>query len=261
MQIETTSGLRLHYETRGAGPVIVLLHPVGLRGAFWKPVVERLSDRFRLVYPDLRGHGGSDVPTTDFTLSDMARDVIDLIGAVGEPPAVVCGCSLGGMLAQSIALAAPELVGGLVIAGAGFTRDAAGRKAVLARAEAARRGMPDVLETTLDRWFTDEVERADPMMVGMVRAWLLEDDPVVHARCWQAMAGLDHADRLASIGAPTLVVAATADQSVPVATLKDLASRIPGARYGEIEGAGHLAPLERPKDFAAILGDFALEIA
>ncbi|MEW9612579.1 alpha/beta fold hydrolase [Shinella sp. S4-D37] len=261
MQIVTRSKLRLHYQARGVGPAIVLLHPVGLRGAFWDPVIDGLEDRFRVISPDLRGHGGSDVPATDFTLEDMAQDVIDLIEAVGAPPAVVCGCSLGGMLAQAVTIAAPQLVRGMVVISAGHDRDEAGRKAVLARAQAARAGMPAILETTMGRWFSEEVTRSDPAMVAKVRAWLLEDDPVVHSRCWQAMAFLDHAAGLGTIRVPALAIAATGDKSVAPAVMQDLAARIAGADYKEIVGAGHLSPLERPNEIAAMLRAFAEAIA
>ncbi|MCQ4633538.1 alpha/beta fold hydrolase [Shinella lacus] len=258
VQIVTRSGLRLHYQTRGVGPVIVLLHPVGLRAAFWDPVIDALSDRFRLISPDLRGHGQSDVPATDFSLEDMARDVIDLIETVGTPPAIICGCSLGGMLAQAVTIAAPQIVRGMVVISAGHSRDDAGRKAVLARANAAMAGMPAIVETTLERWFSED---ANPATVATVRAWLLEDDPVLHSRCWRAMAGLDHAGSLGTIRVPALAIAATDDKSVSPSVMQDLAARIPGADYKEIGGAGHLSPLERPKDIAAILGTFAEAVA
>lgn len=257
MQIVTRSGLRLHYQTRGVGPVIVLLHPVGLRGAFWDPVIDALSDRFRLISPDLRGHGQSDVSATDFTLEDMAQDVIDLIAAVGAPPVFVCGCSLGGMLAQAVTIANPQIVRGMVVISAGHSRDDAGRKAVLARAQAALAGMPAIVETTMERWFSAEAAKADPAMVAMVRTWLLEDDPVVHSRCWTAMAGLDHAASLGAIRAPALAIAATDDKSLAPSVVQDLAARIPRADYKEIAGVGHLSPLERPNDIAAMLGAFA----
>lgn len=261
MQIITKSGLRLHYDAEGSGPVIILLHPVGLRGAFWKPVVDLLSGRFRLIYPDLRGHGRSDAPEGPFSLQDMAEDIVDLIRAECALPAIVCGCSLGGMLAQSIAISHSDLVKGLVVASAGFRRDAESRMAVLARAAQARAGMSGIADSTIERWFTDEVEQSDPTMVGAVRAWLLADDASVHAYCWEAMADLDNEGQLPNISVPTCAIAATGDQSVAPATLKDFISRIPGARYREIEGAGHLSPLERPKYFATILGEFAQETA
>ncbi len=251
------SGLSLSYRSRGAGRVMVLLHPVGLRGAFWDGVVCALEGEMRLIVPDARGHGDSDVPAAAFSIEDMADDVIELLRAVGGPGAVVAGCSMGGMVAQAVALRAPGLLAGFCVANTGYTRNDAGRATMEARALAAFAGMPRVLDTTLSRWFSEAVRLRRPDLVQRARDWLLEADPVVHGWSWRAIRDLAHADTLPGVGLPALMIAGSDDQSTAPATVRAMADAVPGALYRELADTGHLAPLERPDEFAALLREFA----
>jgi 3-oxoadipate enol-lactonase len=260
MFFRLSSGLSLSYRSRGAGRPVVLLHPVGLRGAFWNEVVGELETEMRLIVPDARGHGDSDVPSMVFSIEDMADDVIELLRAVGSAHggvgAVVVGCSMGGMVAQAVALRAPELLAGFVVANTGFTRNDAGRATMEARAVTAFAGMPRVLDTTLSRWFSDEVRLHRPDLVLRARDWLLDADPVVHGWSWRAIRDLAHADTLPKVGLPALMIAGSDDQSTAPATVRAMAAAVPGAIYRELADTGHLAPLERPGEFAALLRDF-----
>ncbi len=264
MNFRLKSGLSISYRTRGAGRPVVLLHPVGLRGAFWDQVVGELEADMRLIVPDARGHGDSDVPSAAFSIEDMADDVIELLRAVGGIPtglrAVVVGCSMGGMVAQAAALRAPELLAGFVVANTGFTRNDVGRATMQARAVAAHGGMPRVLDTTLSRWFSDDVRLHRPDLVLRARDWLLEADPVVHGWSWIAIRDLAHEATLPKVGLPALMIAGSHDQSTAPATVRAMAAAVPGAIYRELADTGHLAPLEKPKEFAALLREFVASL-
>lgn len=255
MRIRTSSGLSMAYVTQGAGRTIVLLHPVGLRGAFWRPVMDELKNEFRLIAPDFRGHGDSDAPMTPFGLDDLADDVADLVQAVGRGPTIVCGCSMGGMVAQAISVRRPDLVAGIVIANTAHRRTDESRATMEQRAVAAESGMPNVLRTTLSRWFDADLQISRPELVAQARDWLLDNDPVVHAWSWRAIKGLAYAEQLKSLASPSLVVAGSRDQSTPVAAMKDLAETLPNSTYRELD-TGHLAPFENPASFAHLLRDF-----
>jgi 3-oxoadipate enol-lactonase len=256
MRFRLSSGLALQYRSRGTGPVIALLHPVGLSGAFWDPVIAQLESSFRLVAVDLCGHGGSDVPGRAFSLDDMAADVIELLRAVGQPPCTLVGCSMGGMVAQGIALAAPDLVSGLVVCNASHMRSPESRAAMEKRAVDAEQGMPATIATTLARWFNAEIQASQPDIVSRCREWLLEADPVVHAWSWRAIRDLAYGPRLAEIQAPTLVVTGSDDQSTPAAVGPAMTTLIRNSQHHDFAGAGHLTPLERPAEFSRVLGDF-----
>src|SRR5262245_21069648 len=113
MRFKLSSGRALGYRTQGAGEVIVLLHPIGVSSAFWSSTIARLPADYRALAVDLAGHGDSDTPAGEFSLDDLADDVIELVGSLGNGPCIVVGSSMGGMIAQGVALRSPELVRGL----------------------------------------------------------------------------------------------------------------------------------------------------
>jgi 3-oxoadipate enol-lactonase len=249
------SGLGIHYTTRGAGRSVVLMHPIGVTGEIWDDVVAELEDEYRLIVPDFRGHGDSDVPATPFKLPDLVADVVELVRAVGQPPAVFVGCSMGGMVAQGIAVEAPEIAAGIVIANTAHLRNDQGRAAMEQRAVAAEKGMPPTLPTTLARWFDARTQLARPDLVTLAKAWLSEADPVVHAWAWRAIRDLDYGDRLVKADIPALAIGGTRDQSTSAATVREMAAAMRRCAFSEID-SGHLSPLEEPAEFAAVLRDF-----
>lgn len=260
MRFRNSSGHSISYRSRGQGRTIVLLHPVGICGAFWGGVIAELEEEFRLIAPDARGHGDSDVPSRAFNLDDLAEDVAELIRAVGQAPTIVAGCSMGGMTAQAIAVRAPELLSGVVIANTAHRRNDQGRATMEARAQAALNGMPTILQATLSRWFDTELQVVRPDLVLKARDWLLEADPVVHCWSWRAIRDLNYAEDLRRLNVPAMAIAGLRDQSTAVAAMKDMAASIPRCDFREMD-TGHLAPLEKPAEFAAHLRDFANKLS
>ena len=256
MHFRLSNGLSLAYRVHGAGRLVMFLHPIGTRGAFWDPVVDRVQDRCRCVTVDLRGHGDTDVPREAFSLDDLADDVIELLKVERAGDAVLVGCSLGGMVAQAVALKAPELVSGLVLTDTGHRQSDEARKAVTQRAADSLKGMPAMLHSTLERWFPAPFLALNGPEVEACRAWLLEDDPVVFSWTWQAIAGLGFGDRIADIKVPVLVLRGSVDASSSRENMQAMAKLLPRSRYVEIEGAGHVAPLEQAESFAELLTEF-----
>jgi len=113
-----------------------------------------------------------------------------------------------------------------------------------------------VLKTTLSRWFDADLQLLRPELVMQARDWLLAADPVVHCWSWRAIRDLNYATQLETMRRPAMVIAGLRDQSTPVSAMKDMAATIPGADYRELD-TGHLAPLEQPVHFAALLRSFA----
>jgi 3-oxoadipate enol-lactonase len=260
MRFRLSSGRAAGYRTRGAGRVIALLHPVGLRAEFWDGVVDHLQSSFRMISVDLRGHGESDVPDRPFSLDDAATDVIELLRAVGSPPCVVGGCSMGGMVAQGMALQAPDLVRGLILSNTAHAFPAAAAETMGKRAQAAEEGMPAVLQTTLDRWFSRAFQTEHADVVQRISEWLLQGDPVVHGWSWQAIGSLAYGERLRQITAPTLILTGSDDQSIPAAMADAMMKLLPHARHHDFAGAGHLAPIETPAEYARVVREFCAAI-
>jgi 3-oxoadipate enol-lactonase len=256
VQLRLSSGFALGYSDGGSGRPVVFLHPVGTRRAFWAPVIDRLGSNYRSIAVDFRGHGDSDVPHDPFTLDDLADDVVALLRALKTTNVVVVGCSMGGMVAQGIALKAPELLSGMVLAGTNYMQTAESAKAMSRRAEDAQKGMAAVVDTTLSRWFPAAFHTAHPDVVEIVRGWLLEDDPVVFAWCWQAIAKLNYEAGLRKITIPALLIRGSEDASSSEERMRAMSSLLLGSRFVAMPEAGHLAPLEQPEVFADLLRGF-----
>lgn len=248
-------GWRLYYEIEGDGQTVVLLHPVGLDRTCWEAQVEALAPHFRVLLVDLRGHGRSDMPPPPYSLEGFAEDVHGLLSALRLAPAHVIGLSLGGMVAQTLALDHPQAVRSLVLADTISTLPPEARAAMVERGEAARRGgMSGVVDATLARWFTPDFMSAG--VVARCRERLLADDVATWAASWQAISELAIEPRLREIRVPTLVVTGEQDVSAPVARARAMAALIPGARLEILVGAPHMAPLERPAEFNATVLPF-----
>lgn len=256
MRLRLKSGLCLGYQTMGAGKVAVLLHPIGTESGFWLRACAHLQEFCRPIAVDLRGHGESDVPNRSFSLDDLAGDVIELIETFGVSPAVIIGCSLGGMVAQSVALQAPKAVAGLVLSNTAHTLPDAGRAVMAERAEQARHGMPPMVPGTIDRWFSTKFRENEPEIVEGVRESLLAIDPVVHSWGWSAISALDFTDKASEIKCPTLVCAGSEDVGTPPPMAQALQEAIPGAQYREAVGAAHMLPMEQPALFAQWVKEF-----
>jgi 3-oxoadipate enol-lactonase len=248
MRVRLSNGLSMNYGTRGAGRPVLLLHPVGLKGEFWREVVAELESECRLIYPDFRGHGDSDVSLSPFSLVDLADDMVELLRALAGP-ALVVGCSMGGMVAQGMAVRAPDVVSGVVIANTAHLRNDQSRAVMEQRAADAEVDLPGVIDVSLARWFNAAYQLRNPDKVALMREWLMNADPRVHAWSWRAIRDLDFVSGLRKLSMPAMAIAGSVDQSTPVAAMKTMAADIPGALYRELD-CGHLSPLEKPKAFS-----------
>jgi 3-oxoadipate enol-lactonase len=245
----------LNVRRSGAGRPLLLLHPVGLDGTFWSGVSEPLSRRCRVLAVDAAGHGASPDARRPGRMDERVADVIDLILKEDFGPAVLVGVSFGGMIAQNVALARPDLVAGLVLAGCPGRIPAEAREAILARgSDAERGGMAAVVEPTLERWFTPGSMSTDA--VARVRQRLLDDTPSNWAAAWEAIAEHDALERLGAYRGGALVIAGERDLATPLPAKQALAAAIPGARLVVLPGAPHMMQIEQPSAFLAAIEEF-----
>ncbi|MEM7121309.1 MAG: alpha/beta fold hydrolase [Pseudomonadota bacterium] len=148
------------HATEGSGPPVFMVHGIGSRRSGWDAIVERLKDDFTCIRYDLRGHGDSPVPPTPYSLDELVEDLEALRAKLGIEKAHVIGHSLGGMIGPAYARTYPDRVMslGLLSTAAGRTADDAAKvKGVITAME--RDGIPNILETLTDRWFTDDFLR------------------------------------------------------------------------------------------------------
>lgn len=256
----TANGVRLHYQVEGQGPAVLLLHPVGLDLTWWEPQVEAFRSEFQVIRLDFRGHGKSEVAPPPYTLADFANDAHALNVHLGIGPVHVAGLSLGGMVAQVLALAYPRDVRSLVLAATACTLPAEARPAMRARGEAAEQGgMRAVVRPTLERWFT--LGFLDSPLVARCCERLLANDVGAWAATWRAIADLDTLPRLGEFRMPALVTTGDADLSTPVPAARLIADHVPGAILRVMPGAPHMAPFECPNLFNPLALEFLRSVA
>lgn len=232
---------------RGGLPV-VLLHPVGLDLTYWGAQIAALRQDYDVVACDLPGHGASPGTPADWTLPRATDYIHQLVRTLGQSGVHLVGLSVGGMLAQALALAAPDLVRSLTLIDTAASFPAQARSGMQSRARAARaEGMKAVVPSTLQRWFTAQTIQRRPDLIDRVTKTLLSDDPVVHATIWDMISGLDLVAELPRIDCPTLVLVGEHDPSSPIRAARELRDNIPGARLVVIANASHLSPLEQPE--------------
>lgn len=257
MRFRLKNGLAIGYKTRGNGPTIVLIPAIGCLKELWDPVITELESSYRCVAMEVRGHGESDVPSAPFDMDDLSDDVIEFVRAVGGGKAIVGGCSMGGQIAQGVGVKAPEILHGIFISNTGYLRNDKIREVMEARALAAEKGMAGPVWTTLNRWFDAEYQKAYPEKVSLAHSWLINADPIVHAWSWRAIKGLNYAERLKFLKVPALAIAGGHDQSSGASEVEAMAKVLPNCIFRECKGAGHLSPMEQPRQYAAYLKEFA----
>lgn len=250
-------GFSMHFQARGTGPVVVLLHGLGSCADDWWLQFPALAARYRVVAPDLRGHGRTDKPPGPYTVPQMAEDVARLMEALGVDSAHIVGLSLGGAVAQAIAARHPRQVRSLTLVNT-FARLRPRHPAtwwnLLRRGTALLTGRLDRQAEVLARAMFPH-----PGQRGLRRAAverLRANDPVAYrAAIWAALR-FDGRDLLARIRAPTLVVAGAEDTTVDLPTKQELAAKIPGARLVIVPRSGHATPIDRPAEFNRLLLEF-----
>lgn len=249
----------LHFSDVGpkSGPTVVLLHSLATNSALWAHQASVWSANFRIICVDLPGHGKSAVAPTALSLADMARGVVAVLDHLQIAKAAFVGLSLGGMVAQAIALGHAQKVGALVIAHAGARTDATVREIWEQRIQQFESGGLSTLSlSTLERWFPRSFFESCPMTMDWVAQMIEETDPRGYVMAIRAIQDLDHLDHLQSITAPTLVVAGSADAAVPPAVASMVAKHIPNATLHLLEDAGHIGNVQEPTQFTEKVGQF-----
>jgi len=258
------AGAELYWERSGRGKPLLLIQGMSGTHLTWgEPFLSRLEPDFDCVVFDNRGIGNSDEVSAPFTIADLAGDALAVMDAAGLETAHVLGISMGGMVAQQLALQAPERLRTLTL---GCTYPGGPGSSLIAPEDAG-----PLLEAmgsgNLDRVFRAMYEvnlspgfRADPAnyddFTAMASA-LPARQQTVQLQI-QAVGGHDTQERLAEIGAPTLVIHGTEDRMIPVANGELIASLIPGAKLEIFEGVGHLFWWEQPQRSAELIRAHAL---
>jgi pimeloyl-ACP methyl ester carboxylesterase len=253
--------LELHYEETGSGPTIVWIPGTGLRGSSWHLQVEHFAGRYRCLTVDLRGSGDTRGGSEQFTVADLADDVIRCLDALDVGRATVVGLSLGSAVAQEVALARPDLVAALVLVATWSSSSAEHhiRRHFESRLYALENGPLDVY-AQFGFWmssptFYDTEPERQAEVENRLRAHMSTN---LTGTAGHFRADLSHEtrDRLGRITCPTLVVHGDEDLITLPRYNRTVAGLVPGATLASIPAAGHLAWFERPDELNAHIDDF-----
>jgi 3-oxoadipate enol-lactonase len=241
----------------GSGPWVVFSNSLGCALEMWDPQASALSEHYRVLRYDTRGHGGTESTPGPYDLDLLAGDLIALLDALEVTECALVGLSLGGMIAQVAALAEPERFTGLVLAD---TTSRYGPEVAEFWANrvttALTSGLDSIAETTPSRWFTPGFAERSPDVVTRYQEMLRSTDAQGYAGCCAAIPRVDVTDRLTSVTIPTAVIVGAEDPSTTVDHARRIHEAISHSSLHVIPDAAHLSNVEQPDRFTAILLDF-----
>ncbi len=239
--------MTLHREIAGpeGAPALLLGGSLGTTLRMWDRQRPLARER-RLVCFDHRGHGASPVPDGPYEISDLGRDVLELMDALGLVRASYCGLSIGAMVGMWLAAHAPERIDRLVLLCTSAHMPPAEAWRERARAVLAAGSTEPIADTVVERWLTPAFAAAHPEVRAELRDMLTSSPPDGYARCCGAIERMDLRGELPGIRAPTLVISGADDQSTPVEHQRLIADAIPGARHEIVGSAAHIAAVEQP---------------
>jgi pimeloyl-ACP methyl ester carboxylesterase len=263
MPMIRANGVRLRVEDIGTGPPLLLIMGLGASLETWVAQRETFAAHHRVILFDNRGAGESETPAPPWTVPDMAADAVGVLDALGIARAHVVGVSMGGLIAQEMAIRFPERVDRLVVA-VSFARPDPIRRAFLLFRRWARLQGADLVQEGVANlpWLVSPRVLNDPGRLEEVLG-VVSTMPLMTADAYseQVEAILEHdtLGRLGAVSAPTLVVAAAEDVLTPLYLSREIAEAIPGARLTVLPRGNHAVQLEEPESFNRAVLDFLAE--
>lgn len=254
MAFTRLNGMRLHWRETGRkdAPAVIFANSLGTDCRLWDEMAEALSDKYRVVLYDKRGHGLSENAPGPYNIGLLADDALALADHLGLKNFAFVGLSIGGLIAQQVAVKAPERLSALVICdSAAKIGDAETWNARISAV--TTNGLASIADAVMQRWFTPAFHaerRVD--LAGWIQMLLGTPDDGYAAAC-AALRDADLTQAATKITAPTLVICGDGDQSTPPELVKETAALIPGARFEMIPNCSHIPPAEQPEALLALL--------
>jgi len=244
--------LNCHVRVEGppGGAPLLMLHSLGTDLRVWDAQAEAFAGSFRVIRPDMRGHGLTTVTPGPYSIAGLARDAIAVLDALSIGKAHVAGLSIGGMIAQSLAAQAPDRVASLLLVDTALTIPPPAlwrERAAIVRAQ----GIAAIADAVMARWVTPEFLDA-PAAQGL-RTMLLRTPAEGYAAAAEAVAVADLTDSTSRLHVPTLVLVGERDAATPPEAARALAQAIPNARLETIAGAAHIPNDEQAEAVTAAM--------
>jgi 3-oxoadipate enol-lactonase len=248
--------LNVSVEGRDGGPTLMLSNSLGCTLQMWEPQMKALTQLFRVIRYDRRGHGKSGVPPAPYSMERFGRDVLAILDDLNIEKVHWCGLSMGGMVGQWLGANAPGWVEKLVLSNtSSYFADKNGWNDRLKLV--AEKGVPAFAPANMERWFTRGFRERAPQVVARVQAMFAATALDGYLGCGAAVRDMDHRALLPKIAAPTLVIAGKHDPATVPEANEYIAQHIPGAKLAMLDAA-HLANVEQPQAYADTVLEFLL---
>jgi len=261
MQFATVNGVTLHYQVIGASegaPLLVFSNSLGTDFRIWRDVIVRFVGECAVLTYDQRGHGLSDVGDAPYRIDDHVDDLAALLDHLGQKQAIICGVSVGGLIAQGLAVSRPDLVKALILCDTAHKIGTT--ESWNQRIEAIEsKGIEPIADSILERWFTPAFRApANPEYRGY-RNMLIRQPVAGYIGTCAAVRDADFTESSAKLDIPVICVVGEHDGSTPPDLVLSTAKIIPNARYEVIAGSGHIPSIEQPEMLVGIIKAFMRE--
>jgi 3-oxoadipate enol-lactonase len=252
------NGITINYQVDGpeGAPWIVLSNSLATNLAMWDQQADDFKGAFRVLRYDQRGHGATDAPSGRYTFKQLIADALALMDGLGIKKAHFGGLSMGGATALGFAQKHPDRLDKVIVCDTPCQSTPTSSQQWEERIVIAQnQGMEPLVEPTVGRWFPPEVLAAKPPHVDKVRQMVRTTPVNGFIGCAAALANHDYASAVATVTRPVLFMAGEKDGVTPVA-MRKLSAALPGSRYVELPGAGHISNLDDPAGFTRALREF-----
>ena len=259
MQRLRSADAELAYDLQGTGPPVVLLHPFPVHHEFWNPIVPALSSRYRLILPDLRGHGDSEIGEGPAFMEKHARDLARVLDAAGVGKAAFVGVSIGGYILFEFCRQCRERVNALVLCDTRPQADTTEARAnrLKAAADVLEQGTDPFIESMIPKLMGRTTVNTRPDLVDGARRMMRKMSPEDISLVQRGMAERpDSVADLKTINVPTLIVTGEEDILATPADGELMRQHIAGSQLKIVPKAGHYSPWEQPEAVGPLLRQF-----
>ncbi|KUP91081.1 3-oxoadipate enol-lactonase [Tritonibacter horizontis] len=259
MPLADLGDVQINYSLTGPanGAPVVFAHALGLEARIWDPVIARLPDGLRILTYDLRGHGRSSVPEGPYSMGALVRDAERLLDFCEIRDSLFVGLSVGGMIAQGLAIKRLDQIRALVLSN---TAAKIGTPEIWQRRMETIRagGLSAISAETMQRWFPRAYLKSGA--AAATEALVAGQSVDGYLGCCAAIAGTDFYTPTSGLRLPVLGIAGSEDGSTPPDLVRETTELIPGARFALLRRTGHVPPIDQPDAYAGQLTKFITEI-